>query len=217
MRRYPASFGLTRAEDRLGRETAPRPSAVRDGESTSYFRQYYADIPVRGHGYVVYEEGDVFRLAVGRAAADIDLDVRKPLGQNQALEFGLAQLRIDARPWDVSGPFLAPTGQLEIVKRADAFHLVWRFDTTRSGLSRRSIDVDARSGKLLQTTPLALAYPCPDFDPSTASYVEDVRLLTDTLRQGEGNQVEVGHWFDGADRPAPGLASRVGRVYRRRS
>ena len=123
------------------------------------YQLYYKKTPVEGAEYTLHSKGGLLLLANGRIVDGMDFDLSKPMPEQKALDFALADKKMTKADFKEK----VPEGKLVIALVGDdfsaqSFRLAYTFDLygKRGTLDAHKLFVDALTGAILKREPLVL-------------------------------------------------------------
>jgi Zn-dependent metalloprotease len=123
------------------------------------YQLYYKKTPVEGAEFTLHSKGGLLFLANGRIVDGMDFDLSKPIPEQKALDFALADKKMSKD--DFKGKEKAPEGKLVIALVGDdfskeSFKMAYTFDLygKRGLLDAHKVFVDGITGSILKREPL---------------------------------------------------------------
>ena len=205
--RYADTFGFRSGLDELVPALSNAPYPGDPARDVRHFRQTFRGVPVDGYGYLVVEEGGLFRSAAGQWLPNLDISTTPARTEQQAITAALAKVNPATKPWLLNPPkAAAPRGELLLKPRSydpklPNVRLVWRVNF--SGIPEaKYADVDATTGSVIFVQPgRAGITPCSGFNPATAvlDHQEErtVKVPFDSATSLDRTDLEVGIWKQG--------------------
>jgi hypothetical protein len=172
--RYANELHLRAGTDTLAALTTPKASRLNPAWDVVRYRQLYRGVPVQGYGYLVHQDGEVFRQAVGQLLPGLALSTEPSISVQQAIAGAVQAVNPAVRPWEGGGQGQPPAGQLIIkpattVPAAASAKLAWRISLFEIE-EAEYVDVDATDGHVLFIQPRQRGISaCSGFDHATAT------------------------------------------------
>lgn len=183
------------------------PSRILPEFQMSTVRQYYKGIPVEGFGYLVHQEDDIFRFAVGTILPDINVSIEAVISAEEAVDAAVVEVNPLVRPWETDPDIDPPSSELILrslggTSQAADLTLVWRVGFT--GIPEAAYaDVTADTGTVLVVQPrTARITECTGFDPDVAQFTGEEEVpVTVPFNQAvslDFSDHTIGLWEQGA-------------------
>lgn len=158
--KYRSSLGLKKDADQMVQTSIETDSL---GFTYSHWEQRHQGVPVLGRGFVLVDKAEesendqatpIVRLALGRVAGALSVDVTPVLSEAAALEIVLDAVEAETYAWEAAPNYIKPpSGLLAIASKDDGteeFRLVYRFlILTDTPLGSWDVRIDAMTGEVL--------------------------------------------------------------------
>ncbi|MDX1685755.1 MAG: M4 family metallopeptidase, partial [Saprospiraceae bacterium] len=158
------------------------------------FDQFYKDLPVLGHQYILHSKNGKVVKSNGQLALDLEIPTQPFLSKEEALEMAKAHMKADVYAWEHDRPFFGktrnkPTPELVVVdalypRTSGIYLLAYSIDLyAKKPHKRENVLVNAWNGEIINSIPLM--YSCGgDVGQAETLYYGEREIITTATDSG---------------------------------